>query len=164
MLYQNIVIIIILCITFIILFQGITYLFETHIETFLGSPSPSPSPSVDQETIIVGNMYPKSNMIDANNIQIRLDRLTDIFNKLKSLKTKIDSRDQNFKLTYDYKEPGTSKSEIYEISISGDQTIHVDVPIGSNGIQGIKGGVGDKGPIGEVGVIGPVGYCGLSIC
>ncbi len=164
--YQNIVIIILLCITFIILFQGITYLFETYTETFEESASPYVSPYVSESPIteiIVGNVYPKSNMIDANNMRIRLDRLTDIFNKLENLSNKII--EPNLKLTYDYKEQETSKGpEQYDISISGDQTIHVDVPIGSKGIPGIKGEKGNKGPIGEHGDVGPVGYCGLSIC
>jgi len=167
MIDRNIVIIILLCITFIILFQGITYFFETYMETFTEYESPSMSPSMSPSSItkeiIVGEVYPKSNMIDASNMRIRLDRLTEIFNKLENLSNKII--EPKLKLTYDYKEPGTSKDqEQYDISISGDQTIHVDVPIGSKGIQGIKGEKGNKGPIGEQGEIGPVGYCGLSIC
>ena len=81
MIDQNIVIIILLCITFIILFQGITYLFETYTETFTEYESPSMSPSSITKEIIVGEVYPKSNMIDASNMRIRLDRLTEIFNK-----------------------------------------------------------------------------------
>ena len=169
--YKNVIIIILLSITFVILFQLISYLFETQIEPLDYNELSSPSTE-----IIVGSVYPKSNMIDASNIQMRLDRLTDIFNRLEKLKTFIYSKKQLLNLTHEFKEYEddmkydkykNKSSEVYDIDISNEpfnQTIHVYVPIGSKGIPGIKGGKGIKGPRGETGDIGPVGFCGLSIC
>ena len=193
--YQNFVIIVLLCIIFIILFHTMSYLFETHIEAFSPEESNSPlsafTPNIQLDTELISspsieNVFPQSNGIDASNMRIRLDRLSEILQKLDDLRTQVYSNNQMLKLTYEYKEPSESinnlreqtefykedynkyqPSEIYDINISGkplNQIIHADVPIGKKGIPGLKGIQGNKGPTGEPGDVGPVGYCGLSIC
>lgn len=202
--YQNFVIIVLLCIIFIILFHTMSYLFETHIEAFSPeesnypltglSPEKSNSPlsmniQLDTELMSspsIENIFSQSNMIDASNMRIRLDRISEILQKLDDLRTQVYSNNQMLKITYEYKEPSESinnlreqtefykedynkyqPSEIYDINISGkplNQIIHVDVPIGKKGILGMKGIQGNKGPTGEPGDVGPVGFCGLSIC
>lgn len=195
MIYQNFVIIVLLCIIFIILFQTMSYLSETHIEALSPEESNSPlsafTPNIQLDTELISspsieNVFPQSNLIDASNMRIRLDRLSEILQKLDDLRTQVYSNNQMLKLTYEFKEPSTSinnlreqtefykedynkyqPSEIYDINISGkplNQIIHVDVPIGKKGIPGLKGIRGNKGPTGEPGDVGPVGYCGLSIC
>jgi hypothetical protein len=42
----------------------------------------------------------------------------------------------------------------------GEQVIHIDVPMGEQGIQGVQGPPGNQGPIGIMGDIGAHGYPG----
>lgn len=46
----------------------------------------------------------------------------------------------------------------------GEQVIHIDVPMGEQGIQGVQGPPGNQGHQGIMGDIGPIGYTGKSIC
>ena len=46
----------------------------------------------------------------------------------------------------------------------GEQVIHIDVPMGEQGIQGVQGPPGNQGHQGIMGDIGARGYPGKSIC
>ena len=171
---NNVFIIIILCITFLCLFQFIATFVEY-------SKVPIVEPMNPGETIV----FPEANKVDASNLKMRIDKLDYVIGELNAIRDTVSSSKKILKLTSSIKDVDTpdvkrstddsrmtsytdiDTSELFDITISGEplaQTIHVDIPVGKRGPDGNVGKRGPKGKQGEPGDVGPVGYCGLSIC
>ena len=76
----------------------------------------------------------------------------------------LTNANQNY-LTIEAKKTENSdfKMDISSCNL-GEQVIHIDVPMGEQGIQGVQGPSGNQGHQGIMGDIGPRGYPGKSIC
>ena len=183
---NNVFIIIILCITFLCLFQ--------FIATFVDySKVPIVEPLNSDENIV----FPEANKVDASNLNTRISHLDSVIEELNAIRDTVSSSKQILKLTSSEKKApeqdaaavpvyglnmtaldrqesicenncsSFDTSEVFDITISGEplaQTIHIDVPVGKRGPDGDAGKRGPRGKQGEPGDVGPVGYCGLSIC
>jgi len=165
---NNVFIIIILCITFLCLFQFIATLVD-YRKVLIAEPMNS------GENIV----FPEANKVDASNLEMRISHLDSVIEELNAIRDAVSSSKQILKLTSSEKEApekdaavipvytSADSSEVFDITISGEplaQTIHIDVPVGKRGPDGNVGKRGPKGKQGEPGDVGPVGYCGISIC
>ena len=155
---SNVIVIIILCFVFTIIFYALSiYEYHSTVSIIEGN-TPSSSPSL---------VFPIANKVDASKILTRMNKLDNIIEKLTTMHKDLVNYPNNIiGYTYEYKEPDTQESTTYDISISGEpfnQIINIQVPVGETGIQGIQGEQGEQGDTGEKGEIGNEGNPGICI-
>lgn len=172
---NNIITILIMCILFLCAFRILDY---------------ASSKRIDTTTIIEGNStqygftFPSANLADAKRIKVRIDTLDKLLEQFAEIQKKLNSNNPRLNITYEYKTPdksevdknsdeylysaySTSSEQKFDFSISGEplnQTIHVKIPVGERGPNGVTGDRGDSGDDGEKGDKGIVGNEGLLQC
>ena len=162
-----------MCILFLCAFRLLDYASSKRIDT--------------TTTIIEGNetqyglVFPSANLADAKRIKTRIETLDKLLEQIAEIQKKVNSNNPRLNITYEYKTPdksevvknvgeylySTSSEQKFDFSISGEplnQTIHVKIPVGERGPNGVTGDRGDSGDDGVKGDKGIVGNEGLLQC